>query len=68
MIALDYIISVLYLPVMHMLRTFTFPLQQCQRPPIRRGLICVDQLWNLQVLRIIQKFTHKAIGGFGVTT
>ncbi|RAP70444.1 hypothetical protein ACZ87_02752, partial [Candidatus Erwinia dacicola] len=39
MIALDYIIPVLYLPVMHMLRTFTFPLQQCQRPPIRRGFI-----------------------------
>ena len=60
--------SALYLPVMHMLRTFTFPLQQCQRPPIRRGLICVDQPWNLQALHIIQKFTHKAIGGFGVTT
>ena len=67
MIALDYIIPVLYLPVMHMLRTFTFPLQQCQRPSIRRGFIRVDQPWNLTALRIVQKFTHKAICGFSVT-
>lgn len=68
MIALNYIIPVLYLPVLHMLRTFTFPFQQCQRTPIRRGFIRVDQPWNLPALRIVQKFTHKAICGFGVTT